>query len=171
MLNNAGHIDAKFIDFSNICQKKSSEIGCFLLIVSWRSLPPKFPVKSADFSANLPFENPLKFDFFPLNSGKIGWFFCESWLFSCENPAKSAYFFWRISTFFPHENPSKSTNFFSNLPLKIPRNFAFFSAKYQKPCDEKQRQLQFIQKQILAASFTSSLSFWKTLSVRQSSIM
>ena len=50
-LNNAGHIDAKLIDFSEICQKKSSEIRLFLLIVSWRSSPPpKFPVKSADFS-------------------------------------------------------------------------------------------------------------------------
>ena len=48
-LNNAGHIDAKLIDFSEICQKKPSEIGCFLLIVSWRSFPPKFLVKSADF--------------------------------------------------------------------------------------------------------------------------
>ena len=28
-LNNAGHIDAKLIDFSEICQKKSNEIGCF----------------------------------------------------------------------------------------------------------------------------------------------
>ena len=28
-LNNAGHIDAKLIDFSEICQKKSTEIGCF----------------------------------------------------------------------------------------------------------------------------------------------
>ena len=33
-LNNAGHIEAKLIDFSEICQKKSSQIGCFLLIVS-----------------------------------------------------------------------------------------------------------------------------------------
>ena len=40
-LNNAGHIDAKLIDFSEICQKKSSEIGCFLLIVSRRSFPPE----------------------------------------------------------------------------------------------------------------------------------
>ena len=71
-LNNAGHIDAKLIDFSEICQKKSSEIGCFLLIVSQRSFLPKFPMKLA---------------------------------------------------YFP-----------KNLPLKIPRNFAFFSAKYQKPC-------------------------------------
>ena len=30
---NAGHIDRKLIDFSEICQKKSGEIGCFLLIV------------------------------------------------------------------------------------------------------------------------------------------
>ena len=54
MLNNAGHIDAKLIDFSEIYQTKSSEIGCFLQIVSWRSFPPKFPVTSADFSKNLP---------------------------------------------------------------------------------------------------------------------
>ena len=41
---NAGHIDAKLIDFSEIYQKKSSEIGSFLLIVSWRSFPPRnFP--------------------------------------------------------------------------------------------------------------------------------
>ena len=48
MFTNAGHIDAKLIDFSEICQKKPSEIGCFLLIVSWQSFPLKFPVKSAD---------------------------------------------------------------------------------------------------------------------------
>ena len=114
-LNNAGHIDAKLIDFSEICQKKSSEIGCFLLIVSWRSFPPKFPVKSADFSKNLPLKILRKLTFFPLKSREIGRFFCEFWLFSRENPAKSA-------------------NFSANLPLKIPRNFSFFSAKYQKPC-------------------------------------
>ena len=52
-LNDAFHIDTKLINVSEICQKISCEIGCFLLIVSWRS----FPLKSADFSAN--------FDFFP----------------------------------------------------------------------------------------------------------
>ena len=36
--------------------------------------------------------------------------------------------------FFPRENPAKSANFSANLPLKIPQNFSFFSAKYQKPC-------------------------------------
>ena len=53
-LNSAGHINAKLIDLREICQKKSSKISCFLLIVSWRSFPLKFPVKSADFSKNLP---------------------------------------------------------------------------------------------------------------------
>ena len=33
-LNNAGHIDAKLIVFSEICAPKNSEIGCFLPIVS-----------------------------------------------------------------------------------------------------------------------------------------
>ena len=64
-LNNAGHIDAELIDFSEICQKKSSEIGCFLLIVSWRSFPPpKFPMKSADFSKNLPLKILRNLTFF-----------------------------------------------------------------------------------------------------------
>ena len=54
-LNNAGHIDRRKIDpFFEFCRKKSSEIGYFLLIVSWRSFPLKFPVKTADFSTNLP---------------------------------------------------------------------------------------------------------------------
>ena len=44
----------KIDPFFGICRKKSSEIGYFLLIVSWRSFPLKFPVKTADFSTNLP---------------------------------------------------------------------------------------------------------------------
>ena len=40
-LNSAGHIDAKLINFSEICPKKFSEISCFLLIVSWQSFPPE----------------------------------------------------------------------------------------------------------------------------------
>ena len=62
--NNAGHIDAKLIDFSEIYQTKSSEIGCFLLKVSWRSFPPKFPVTSADFSKNLPLKILRNLTFF-----------------------------------------------------------------------------------------------------------
>ena len=44
----------------------------------------------------------------------MGQFFCEFWLFSRENPAKSA-------------------DFSANLPLKIPRNFAFFPRNIRSP--------------------------------------
>ena len=88
-LTNAGHIDTKLIDFSEISPKKSSAIGC-----SCFCFPPKFPVKSADFSKNLPLkilrnltffrENPAKsadfstnFDFFPAKIPEIGRFFRE----------------------------------------------------------------------------------------------
>ena len=104
--HNAGHIEAKLIDVSEICQKKSSEIGCFLLIVSWRSFPPKFPVKSADFSKNLPRKS------------------FEIWLFSTKIPQNRP-IFPRILTFFPRKS-SEIGQFSANWPLKIPRNFAFF---------------------------------------------
>ena len=131
-LNNAGHIDTKLIDFSEICQKIQrnrlffdwlllGEVSprnfpwnrpIFLIICSWKSFEiwifsAKIRKISRFFLAN--------FDF---SSAKIPWnrpIFREFWLFSCENPAKSA-------------------DFSANLPLKILRNFAFFSTKYQKPC-------------------------------------
>ena len=62
--NNAGHIDAKLIEFSEICQKNPAKSAVFLLIVSWRSFPPKFPVKSADFPKNLPLKILRKLTFF-----------------------------------------------------------------------------------------------------------
>ena len=63
-LNNAGHIDAKLIDFSEICQKNPTKSAVFLLIVSWRSFPPKFPVKLANFSKNLPLKILQNLTFF-----------------------------------------------------------------------------------------------------------
>ena len=109
-LNNAGHIDAKLIDFSEICQKKSSEIGCFLLIVSWRS----FPWNRSSFLRICPWKS-FKIWILTAKIHEIGRFFCEFGLSS-------------------RENPTKSTDVSANLPLKISRNFAFFSTKYQKPC-------------------------------------
>ena len=118
---NAGHIDAKLIDFSEICPKKPSEIGCFLLIVSWRNFPWNRPIflricpwKSFEnwlFSAKIPQNGPIFLrilTFLPRKSPEIGRLFREFWLFS-------------------HENPAKSADFSANLPLKILRNFAFFS--------------------------------------------
>ena len=91
---NAGHIDAKLIDFSEICHKKSTEIGYCLLIVSWRTFSPKFPVKSADFSKNFLLKILRKLTFFLLKSRKIGQFFPEV---APENPAKFCFFFREIS--------------------------------------------------------------------------
>ena len=64
-LNNAGHIDAKLIDFSEVCQKKIQRNRLFLLIVSWRSFPLKLPVKSADLvSKHLPLKILRNLTFF-----------------------------------------------------------------------------------------------------------
>ena len=64
-LNNAAHIDAKLIDFSEICQKKIQRnrlffTDCFLA----KFPPPKFPVKLADFSKNLPLKILQNLTFF-----------------------------------------------------------------------------------------------------------
>ena len=126
-LNNAGHIDAKLIDFSEICQKKSSEIGCFLLIVSWRSFPPKFPVKSADFSKNL----PLKILRNLTLSAKIQrnrTIFRRILTFLPRKSHEIGRFFWNFDFF-----PAKSADFSANLPLKIPRKFAFFPRNIRSP--------------------------------------
>ena len=69
-------------------------------------------------SAKIPRNGPIFrriLTFLPRKSPEIGRLFREFWLFSRKNAAKSV-------------------DFSANLPLKIPRNFAFFSAKYQKPC-------------------------------------
>ena len=131
-LNNAGHIDAKLIDFSKICQKNPAKSAVFYWLFLGEVSPQNFPWNRPIFLRICP-ENPSKFDFFPLKSREIGRFFCEFWLFSRENPAKLADL-WANFDFFSRENPAKSADFSANLPLKIPRNFAFFSAKYQKPC-------------------------------------
>ena len=49
-LNNAGHIDAELIDFSEICQKKSSKIGCFFTDCFLAKFPPKISRKIGRFS-------------------------------------------------------------------------------------------------------------------------
>ena len=54
----------KIDPFFEICRKKSSQIGYFLLIVSWRGFPLKFPVKTADISKNLPLKILRNLTFF-----------------------------------------------------------------------------------------------------------
>ena len=67
-------------------------------VVYWLFLgelsPPKFPVKSADFSKNLLLKILRKLTFFLLKSRKIGRFFREV---APENPVKFCFFFREIS--------------------------------------------------------------------------
>ena len=49
-LNNAGHIDTKLIDFSEICQTKSSEIGCFFTDCFLAKFPPEISHEIGQFS-------------------------------------------------------------------------------------------------------------------------
>ena len=113
-LNNAGHIDAKLIDFSEICQKNPAKSAVFYWLFLGEVSPKNFPWNRPIFLRICP-ENPSKFDFFPLKSRKIGRFFREFWLFS-------------------HENQAKSANFLRIGPWKSREILLFFSTKYQKPC-------------------------------------
>ena len=110
-LNNAGHINAKLIDFSELFQKKSSEIGCFYWLFLAEVSPRNFewnrpiflrihPWKSSQiwlFFAEIPRNRPIFpriLTFFPRKSREIGRFFRE---FDPENPAKFCFFFREIS--------------------------------------------------------------------------
>ena len=92
---------------------------------------PKNPSKFDFFSAKILRNRPIFLrilTFLPRKSRKIGRFLRKFWRFSQENPGNQP-IFPRIMTFLP----AKLADFSTNFPLKIPRNFAFFSAKYQKP--------------------------------------
>ena len=110
-LNNAGHIDAKLIDFSEICQKNPAKSAVFYWLflgeVSPRNFPWNRPIflricpwKSFEnwlFSAKIPRNGPIFLrilTFFPRKSREIGRFFRE---FAPENPAKFCFFFREIS--------------------------------------------------------------------------
>ena len=124
-LNNGGHIDAKLIDFSEICKKNPAKSAVFYWLflgeVSPRNFPWNRPIflricpwKSFEiwlFSAKIPRNRPIFlwiFTFLPWKSREIRRFFHEFWLFSREigrffrefapeNPAKFCFFFREIS--------------------------------------------------------------------------
>ena len=113
----------KLIDFSKICEKKSRKIGCSLLIVSWRSFLLKFPVKSADFSKNLPPKFLRNLTFFRSNPAKSA-YFSANFDFS---PANRTIFL-RIFTFFPCKSREIGW-FFREFAPANPAKFCFFSCE------------------------------------------
>ena len=135
-LNSAGHIDATLIDFSEICHKNPAKSAVFYWLFLGEVSPWNRPIflwicpwKSFEiwlFSAKMPRNRSIFLrilTFLPRKSDEIGQFFRKFWLFSRENLAKLA-------------------DFSATLPLKIPLNFAFFSAKYQKPCQREQQSTE-----------------------------
>ena len=124
-LNNAGHIDAKLIDFSEICQKNPAKSAVFYWLFLGEVSPKNFPWNRPIFPRICP-ENPSKFDFFPLKSREIDRFFCKFWLFSREI-GRFLSDFWLFS----RENPAKSADFSvyraSDISRKKKQNFAGFS--------------------------------------------
>ena len=111
MLNNAGHIDAKLIDFSEISPQNPAKSAVFYWLFLGKVFPQNFPWnrpiflrlcpwKSFEiwpFCAKIPRNRPIFpriLTFFPRKSREIGWFFRE---FAPENPAKFCFFFREIS--------------------------------------------------------------------------
>ena len=86
-LNNAGHIDAELIDFSEICQKKNQQNQLFFTDCFLAKFPPW----------NFPWNRPIFLRICPWKSFEI-------WLFSAKIP-RSRTIFRRILTFFPWNRP------------------------------------------------------------------
>ena len=130
-LNSAGYINAKLIDFNEICQKNPAKSAVFYWLFLGEVFPKNFPWNRPIFLRICP-ENPSKFDFFPLQSREIGRFFCEFWLFSRENPAKSADF-WAYFDFFPVKIPRNWPIFPRICPWKSREILGFFPRNIRSP--------------------------------------
>ena len=130
-LNNAGHIDAKLIDFSEICQKNPAKSAVFYWLFLGEVSPPKFPVKSADFSKNLPLKILQNLTFLHWNPRNR--LICLRILtFSREYPAKSADFSANFD-FFPAKIPPNRPIFPRICPWKSREIFLFFPRNIRSP--------------------------------------
>ena len=108
-------------------------------MVSWRSFPTKFPMKSADFSKNLPLQILRNLTFFR------------------ENSAKSADFSANFD-FFPVKKKQKSADFsvnFDCLPAKIPRNRPIFP----RICPWKSREILLFFPRNIRSPVTCSTTY------------
>ena len=137
-LNSAGHIDAKLIDFSEICQKNPAKSAVFYWLFLGEVSPPKFPMKSADFSKNLP-RKSFEIWLFSAKIPRNRPIFCEFCLFSRQIP--------RNRLIFPRVCPWKSRK----ILLFFPRNIrspvynilhSFFSVFIKSKSGLKNKQFE-----------------------------
>ena len=110
-LNNAGHIDAKLSDFSEIRQKNPAKSAVFYWLFLGEVSPRNFPSNRPIFLRTCPRKS------------------LEIWFFLAKIP-RNRPIFPRILTFFPQNRPI----FPRICPWKSREILLFFSAKYQKPC-------------------------------------
>ena len=110
---------------AKFAKKNPAKSAVFYWLFLGEVSPRNFPWNRPIFLRTCPSKS-FEIWLFSLKSREIGWFFCQFWL---SPPAKSADFPLNFA-FFSRE----ISRFSTNSPLKILRNFAFFSAKYQKPC-------------------------------------
>ena len=135
MINNAGHIDTKLIDFSEICQKNPVKSAVFYWLFLGEVSPWNFPWNRPVFLRICPWKS-FKIWLFSAKIPRNRPIFCEFWLSSRENLAKSADFSTNFD-FFPAKIPRNQLIFPRICPWKSLEILLFFSAKYQKPCLRK----------------------------------
>ena len=144
-LNNAGHIDAKLIDFSEICQKNPAKSAVFYWLFLGEVSPRNFPWNRPIFLPMKILQNLT----FSAKTREIGRFVCEFWL-SPANIPRNRPIFPRILTFFPRksreigqfsrefapENPAKFFVFFREISealsrIKLPLKNGSWSTKME----------------------------------------
>ena len=137
-LNNAGHIDTKLIDFSEISTQNPAKSAVFY----WLFLGEVFP-------RNFPWNRPIFLRLCPWKSFEI-------WLFCAKIP-RNRPIFSRLLTFFPRKS-RKSADFSANFdffPAKIPRNRLIFP----RICPWKSREiLLFLPRNIRSPAKPSLIS-------------
>ena len=131
-LNNAGHINAKLIDFSEICQKNSAKSAVFYWLFLGEVSPRNFLWNWTIFLRTCPWKS-FKIWPFSAKTREIGRFFCEFWLSPANIPRNQPVLL-RIFDFFPAKIPRNWPIFPRICPWKSRENFSFLSAKYQRPC-------------------------------------
>ena len=121
--NNAGYIDAKLIEFSEICQKNPAKSAVFYWLFLGEVSPRNFPWNRPIFLRICPwksFENWL----FSAKIPRNGPIFLEFWLLSLENRPIVP----RILTFFPRKS-REIGRFFREFAPENPTKFCFFFSR------------------------------------------
>ena len=142
-LNNAGHIDAKLIDFSEICQKNPAKSAVFY----WLFLGEVSP-------RNFPWNRPIFLRICPWKSFEI-------WLFSAKIPRNGPIFL-RILTFFLGKS-RKSADFSTNFDF-FPRKSREISRFFREFPPENPAKFRFFFREISEALFIVPYEFFCILS-------